>query len=101
MPFLLIQDAGVPAAPAIEVSTAALAAFIGYLALMIGIGIRSARASSGGLADFFLGGRRMNRVVVALKGSGPVAVTDTGFEGAIDIAREKRLDGCQPARGLQ
>jgi sodium/proline symporter len=62
----LIQDATAAAAPAIEASPWALGAFIAYLAAMIGIGAWSARFSSAGLSEFFLGGRRMNRVVVAL-----------------------------------
>jgi sodium/proline symporter len=53
-------------APVLDVDRWALAAFLAYLVVLMGIGIGSARSSSGGLADFFLGGRRMNRVVVAL-----------------------------------
>ena len=56
----------VAAAPTVEADGWALAAFIGYLVVLVGIGAWSARRSSGGLADFFLGGRRMNRFVVAL-----------------------------------
>ena len=65
MPFAL-QDAAAPVAPAIEVSGWAVGAFVAYLAVMVGIGAWSARVSSAGLAEFFLGGRRMNRFVVAL-----------------------------------
>lgn len=43
-----------------------LAAFIGYLAILFGIGIYSARFSSEGISEFFIGGRKMNRLVVAL-----------------------------------
>ena len=43
-----------------------LAAFIGYLVILIGIGIYSARFSSEGISEFFIGGRKMNRLVVAL-----------------------------------
>ncbi len=53
-------------APAIEVNSVALAAFVVYLLLLIGIGFASARFSSAGLSEFFLGGRKMNRLVVAL-----------------------------------
>lgn len=53
-------------APVLEVDRWALAAFVAYLLVLTGIGIGSARFSSGGLSEFFLGGRRMNRVVVAL-----------------------------------
>lgn len=44
----------------------ALAAFAGYLVVVLGIGIFAARFSSSGLSEFFIGGRRMHRVVVAL-----------------------------------
>jgi sodium/proline symporter len=44
----------------------AIAAFLGYLLLLIGIGVWAARFSSLGLGEFFVGGRRMNRFVVAL-----------------------------------
>ncbi|WP_290963625.1 sodium/proline symporter [Gracilimonas sp.] len=43
-----------------------LAAFIGYLIILFGIGIYSARFSSEGISEFFIGGRKMNRLVVAL-----------------------------------
>jgi len=42
------------------------AAFIGYLLLIVGVGIYSSRFSSQGISEFFIGGRKMNRVVVAL-----------------------------------
>ncbi|MBW3553882.1 MAG: sodium/proline symporter, partial [Gemmatimonadetes bacterium] len=64
--ILPLQDAVASTAPALEVSGWAVAAFVGYLGLMIGIGLWSARFSSAGLSEFFLGGRRMNRFVVAL-----------------------------------
>lgn len=41
-------------------------AFAGYLVLLIGIGIYSSRFSSEGISEFFIGGRKMNRFVVAL-----------------------------------
>jgi sodium/proline symporter len=44
----------------------AAVAFVAYLALVLGLGVVSARFSSGGLAEFFVGGRRMSRLVVAL-----------------------------------
>jgi len=44
----------------------AIAAFIGYLVLVIGIGIYATRFSSAGMSEFFIGGRKMNRFVVAL-----------------------------------
>ncbi len=56
----------IAAVPVIQVNTAALVAFIIYLALLIAIGAWSARFSSEGLSEFFLGGRKMHRFVVAL-----------------------------------
>jgi sodium/proline symporter len=44
----------------------AIAAFTGYLALMVGIGIYASRFSSKGISEYFIGGRKMNRFVVAL-----------------------------------
>ncbi|OGU53961.1 MAG: sodium:proline symporter [Ignavibacteria bacterium RBG_13_36_8] len=43
-----------------------LVSFIGYIILILLIGILSARFSSKGLNEFFLGGRKMNKFVVAL-----------------------------------
>jgi sodium/proline symporter len=50
----------------IVVSGYAVAAFLGYLLLLLIIGILSSRFSSQGVSEFFVGGRRMNRFVVAL-----------------------------------
>jgi sodium/proline symporter len=47
-------------------SPAAIAAFVAYLVLIIGIGVWATRFSSAGVSEFFIGGRRMNRFVVAL-----------------------------------
>ena len=44
----------------------AVAAFLGYLLILLVIGIYSSRFSSEGISEFFVGGRRMNRFVVAL-----------------------------------
>ena len=44
----------------------AVAAFAGYLLLIVGIGIYASRFSSQGISEYFIGGRKMNRVVVAL-----------------------------------
>lgn len=44
----------------------AVAAFLGYLLLLVIIGVYSSRFSSSGISEFFVGGRRMNRLVVAL-----------------------------------
>ena len=50
----------------IAITTPAIVAFIGYLLLMVAIGIAAARFSSAGISEFFVAGRRMNRFVVAL-----------------------------------
>lgn len=52
--------------PAVTVDAYALGAFIAYLLAVVGIGIYAARFSSGGLSEFFIAGRRLNRFVVAL-----------------------------------
>jgi sodium/proline symporter len=54
------------AAPVLEVDRWALGAFVAYLVLVMGIGLWAARFSSSGLSEFFLAGRQLNRVVVAL-----------------------------------
>ncbi|WP_069130411.1 sodium/proline symporter [Rhodohalobacter halophilus] len=46
-------------------SNAAIA-FVAYLLLIIGIGIYASRFSSKGISEYFIGGRKMNRFVVAL-----------------------------------
>lgn len=43
-----------------------LYAFIGYIIIILLVGILSAKFSSQGLGEFFLGGRKMNKFVVAL-----------------------------------
>jgi Na+/proline symporter len=50
----------------IAVNGYATGAFVGYLVLLLAIGVYSARFSSAGIGEFFVGGRRMNRLVVAL-----------------------------------
>lgn len=50
----------------ISLDSSAVLAFIGYLVLIIGIGIYSSRFSSRGITEYFIGGRKMNRFVVAL-----------------------------------
>jgi sodium/proline symporter len=52
--------------PALQIDAYALGAFVGYLLVLIGIGLASARFSSAGPSEFFVGGRRMHRLVVAL-----------------------------------
>lgn len=44
----------------------AIAAFLGYLLLLVSVGIYSSRFSSRGISEYFIGGRKMNRFVVAL-----------------------------------
>jgi len=44
----------------------AVGAFIAYLVVIVGIGVYSARFSSEGVSEFFVGGRKMHRFVVAL-----------------------------------
>jgi sodium/proline symporter len=53
-------------AVAVQVDGWAVTAFVGYLVVLIGIGAWSARFSSQGIGNFFVGGRAMNRWVVAL-----------------------------------
>ncbi len=51
---------------ALETDQTALWSFIGYLVLIIGIGIYAARFSSRGITHFFIGGRKMGMLVVAM-----------------------------------
>ncbi|TVQ00766.1 MAG: sodium/proline symporter [Balneolaceae bacterium] len=51
---------------AVEFDSYAAAAFIGYLLFLIVIGLYSSRFSSKGITEYFIGGRKMNRFVVAL-----------------------------------
>jgi sodium/proline symporter len=50
----------------VEFDAYAVAAFIGYLLLLIVIGAYSTKFSSKGISEYFIGGRKMNRFVVAL-----------------------------------
>ncbi len=50
----------------LSVNQHAIYAFVGYLALIIGIGFYSARFSSSGISEFFIGGRKTNKLVIAL-----------------------------------
>ncbi len=61
-----MPDATDPLTPVALGSPLAVGAFVGYLALILLIGALSARFSSRGIGHFFVGGRRMNRWVVAL-----------------------------------
>lgn len=50
----------------IPVDGVAVAAFIAYLLMIIGLGVYASRFSSKGISEFFVGGRKINRFVVAL-----------------------------------
>ncbi len=60
-----------------------LLSFTAYILLMLGIGIYSTKFSSKGLGEFFLGGRSMNKFVVALSAvaSGRSSWLLIGFTG--------------------
>lgn len=60
-----MQEAAASAAQ-VSANPWAIASFVAYLAVVIGIGVFSARFSSGGVSEFFVGGRKMHRFVVAL-----------------------------------
>ncbi|TVR17509.1 MAG: sodium/proline symporter [Balneolaceae bacterium] len=51
---------------AVEFDAYAIGAFVSYLLLLMAIGIYSSRFSSKGISEYFIGGRKMNRFVVAL-----------------------------------
>ena len=67
----------------IQIDNYALAAFAGYLVLIVIVGILAARFSSQGISNFFIGGRKMNMIVVALSSvvSGRSAWLLLGFTG--------------------
>ena len=44
----------------------AIVSFVGYLLILIGIGVYTAKFSSRGISEYFIGGRTVNRFVVAL-----------------------------------
>jgi len=50
----------------VSFESSAVIAFIAYLILIIGVGIYASRFSSRGISEYFIGGRKMNRFVVAL-----------------------------------
>jgi len=50
----------------IQANAWAVGAFVGFLVLLVGIGAYSVRFSSRGIGHFFVGGRKINRLVVAL-----------------------------------
>ncbi len=67
----------------IHVGDQALFAFIGYLILIVIVGLLAARFSSKGISNFFIGGRQMNMFVVAISAvvSGRSAWLLLGFTG--------------------
>jgi sodium/proline symporter len=67
----------------LHVDNYALSAFIGYLVLIVIVGVLAARFSSQGISNFFIGGRKMNMLVVALSAvvSGRSAWLLLGFTG--------------------
>lgn len=69
--------------PEIPVDGVAVVAFIAYLLLVIAIGVYSSGFSSKGISEFFVGGRKLNRFVVALSAvvSGRSAWLLLGFTG--------------------
>ena len=50
----------------LNVDNYALGAFIGYLVLIVAVGILAAKFSSQGISNFFIGGRKMSMLVVAM-----------------------------------
>jgi len=72
-----------PTSVQVHADSTALLAFLAYLIFIIAVGLASARFSSKGLNEFFLGGRKMNRFVVALSAvvSGRSAWLLIGFTG--------------------
>ncbi len=66
-----------------QIDNYALAAFAGYLVLIVIVGILAARFSSRGISNFFIGGRKMGMLVVALSSvvSGRSAWLLLGFTG--------------------
>ena len=59
-----MQETAVPATP-VDFWTA-LAAFVGFLAVLVAIGAYTARFSSAGIGNYFVAGRKMSRLVTAL-----------------------------------
>jgi Na+/proline symporter len=58
------MPAETPTVPSVD--AAAVAAFVGYLLVVVAIGVWAARRSSRGVGEFFLAGRGLGRFVVAL-----------------------------------
>ena len=93
------------AAVQITANPFAVAAFIGYLGVIVMIGVLSAKFSSGGVSESFVGGRKMHRFVVALSAvvsgrSAWLLLGVTGMATAIPnaIASIVRTPTAQPGR---
>jgi SSS family solute:Na+ symporter len=56
----------IAATPSVTANPQAVWSFLAYLLIVVGIGVYATRFSSAGVAEFFVGGRRINRFVVAL-----------------------------------
>jgi SSS family solute:Na+ symporter len=67
----------------LELNHSTVYAFVGYLLIVIGLGVYSARFSSAGVANYFIGGRKMGMFVVAVSAvvSGRSAWLLLGFTG--------------------
>ncbi len=67
----------------LTLSYQALATFVFYILLMLGIGVIASRFSSKGISNFFIGGRKMSGLVVAMSAvvSGRSAWLLLGFTG--------------------
>lgn len=67
----------------LQINNYAIGAFVGYLLIIISIGIYAAKFSSEGLSNYFIGGRKMSMLVVALSSvvSGRSAWLLLGFTG--------------------
>ncbi len=68
---------------ALEFDQAALIAFVGYILLVVMLGLYAARFSSEGISNFFIGGRKLGTLVVAVSAvvSGRSAWLLLGFSG--------------------
>lgn len=51
---------------AVSADEYAIAAFVAYLLVLVGIGVYTSKFSSKGISEYFIAGRKMNRFVVAL-----------------------------------
>ena len=68
-------------APAVALPGSALAAFVGYLLLVIAVGLFSARFSSAGIGEFFVCGRQLDDVMQ----------TSVSNQQAQDVRRNRKV----------